>query len=93
MDDLGRRNRRLRRARQLIRLELALAIAAPLVGVFLYIAAPNFQGRGLHEPWLIETLLPWAAVGMFVVGFVWMVRLSRPDPEAGERTWRYRIYE
>jgi type IV secretory pathway TrbD component len=47
----------------------------------------------MFEPPLIETLVPWFGVGMFVVGFVWMVRLSRPDPEAGERTWRYRIYE
>ncbi|MDF2733869.1 MAG: hypothetical protein K0S97_492 [Chloroflexota bacterium] len=93
MDDLDRRDRRLRRARQLIRLELALAVVAPLVGMFLLVAAPGFPGRGMFEPPLIETLVPWFGVGMFVVGFVWMVRLSRPDPEAGERTWRYRIYE
>ena len=93
MDDLDPRDRRLRRTRHLIRIEFALALAAPLVGLFLWAAAPNFPGGGMHEPWLIETLLPWAGVGMFVVGFVWMVQLSRPDPEAGERTWRYRIYE
>ena len=76
----------------LIRLEFALAVAAPLVALFLWIAAPNFPGGGRYEPSLIETLVPWAGVGMLVVGFVWMVRLSRTDPEAGERTWRYRVY-
>ena len=47
----------------------------------------------MFETPLTETLIPWFGAGMFVVGFAWMVRLSRPDPEAGERTWRYRIYE
>ncbi len=79
MDDIDRRDRRLRRTRTLIRLELALAVAGPLVGVFLYIAAPSSPGGPMFETLLTETLLPWAAVGMFVVGFVWMVRLSRPD--------------
>lgn len=93
MDDMEGRDRRLRRARVLIRLELALALAAPLVALFLYVAAPGFTGGGMYEPPLIETLVPWAGVGMLVVGVVWIVRLSRPDPEAGERTWRYRDYE
>lgn len=88
MSDLERRRRRLRRAHILIRAELAIAVAAPLVAGFLYLAAPGFMGW--REPWLIEQLLPWAGVAGVIVGLVLMIRLSRPDPEGGERTWRYR---
>jgi hypothetical protein len=93
MDDLEHRRRRLHRAHVLIRSELAIAIAVPLVAAFLYVATPNFPGGGMHEPPLTETLIPWVGVGLFLVGLVWMIRLSRPDPEAGERSWRYRDYE
>ena len=91
MSDLERRRRRLRRAHILIRAELAIAVAAPSVAGFLYVAAPGFSG-GWREPWLLEQLLPWAGVGGVILGLVWMVRLSRANPEAGERTWRYRDF-
>jgi hypothetical protein len=93
MDERERRTRRLQRARNLIRAELAIALAVPVVTAFLYVAAPSFPGGGMFEPPLIETLVPWAGVGLFIVGLVWMIRLSRPDPEPGERSWRYRDYE
>ena len=88
MSDLEHRRRRLRRAHILIRVELAIAVAAPLVAAFLYVAAPGFTG-GTREPWLIERLLPWAAVAGVIVGLAWMIRLARPEPEGGERTWRF----
>ena len=93
MDDLERRRRRLRRARHLIRTELAFAVVVPIVAGFLFIAAPGgptpmFSGR----PPLIETLVPWAGVAVYIFGLTWMIRLSRPDPEAGERSWRYRDF-
>jgi hypothetical protein len=90
MSDLERRRRRLRRAHTLIRAELAIAVAAPLVVGFWYVATPGFMGDGMWEPPLWEQLLPWAGVSGMILGLVWMVRLSRPDPEAGDRTWRYR---
>lgn len=89
MSDMERRRRRLKRAHTLIRAELAIAVAAPLVVAFLYVAAPGFTG-GWREPWLLERLLPWAGVAGVILGLVWMVRLARPEPEGGERTWRYR---
>lgn len=55
---------------------------------FLYVAAPGFTG-GPREPWLLEQLLPWAGVAGVILGLVWMIRLSRPEPEGGERTWWY----
>jgi hypothetical protein len=93
MDDLKDRRRRLRWAHVLIRAELAIAFAVPMFAGFLYVAMPGFPGDGMHEPLLMETLIPWAGAGLFIVGLVWMIRLSRPDPEAGERSWRYREYD
>ena len=93
MDDLQHRRRRLRRAHVLIRAELAIALALPAFAGFWYVARPGFMGDGLHEPPLIDTLIPWVGVGLFIVGLVWMIRLSRPDPEAGERSWRYRDFD
>lgn len=91
MSDLERRRRRMARAHTLIRAELTIAIAAPLALGFMYVAAPGFSG-GMREPWLLEQLLPWASIGGLIIGLIWMIRLSRPDPEAGERTWRYRDF-
>jgi hypothetical protein len=90
MSDLERRRRRLGRAHSRIRAELTIAIAAPLVAGFLYVAAPGFMGW--REPWLLEQLLPWAGGSGMILGLIWMIRLSRANPEAGERTWRYRDF-
>lgn len=89
MHDFQARSRRLRNARFLIRAELAIAFALPLIAGFLFIAAPGTTGGSLIESPL-ESALPWAAAVGIVVGIGWMIRLSRPDPEAGERSWRYR---
>ena len=89
---MERRRGRLERAHFLIRAELVIAVAAPLVVAFLYVAAPGFTGGGWREPWLIEKLLPWAGVAGVIVGLVWMIRLARPEPEGDERTWRYRNF-
>jgi membrane associated rhomboid family serine protease len=91
MDDLARRRRRLQSARFLIQAELTIALAAPFIAAFLYVAAPGFIG-GLTEPSLLESALPWAAAAGVIVGIAWMVRLSRTDPERGERSWRYRDF-
>jgi hypothetical protein len=92
MDDLERRRRRLQSARFLIRAELTIALAVPLLAAYLNVAAPGFTGGGMWEPPLYMTLLPWAGVVGWIVGIAWMVRLSRPDSESGERSWRYRDF-
>ncbi len=93
MNDLERRQRRLDRARRLIRLELAIAFAAPIVLGFLFVAAPPHSHPMFErEPLLIQSLVVWAGVAMFIVGLVWMIRIYRADPEAGESAWRYRDY-
>jgi len=91
MDDLEDRQQRLDRARWLTRAELAIAIGIPLVAGFLFITAPaSFGPMSEREPTLFESILPWAGICLYVVGLVWMIRLSRTNPEDGENAWRYR---
>ncbi len=68
-----------------------MAVGAALIGGLLFVAAPNLS-TGLREPWLLEQLFPWAGVGGMILGLLLMVRLSRANPEAGDRTWRYRDF-
>jgi hypothetical protein len=93
VNDLERRERRLRRAHFLIRAELVIAFAVPVVGGLLLVAAPGTMGGGMFyvgPPFV--PLLPWGGAVGVIVGIVWMLRLSRPNPEAGERSWRYRDF-
>ena len=92
MTDLERRRRRLDRSRNLVRIEFAAAVVAPLVAAFLWVAAPGFPGDGLWEPPLWYQLWPWAGVAAYVVGLAWMIRIYRTDPEVGESPWRYREF-
>jgi hypothetical protein len=85
----------MRRARFLIRAELWIAFAAALLVGLWFLAfpvslvpEPVFWG----PPRVLESLLTWAGYLGVIVGLVATVRLSRPEPEAGERTWRYRDY-
>ena len=84
------RHRRLDRARWLIRAELAIAIAVPLVAGFLLLVAPTWSPMFEREPTLLGSILPWAGVAMYLVGLGWMIHLSRVDPDARESAWRYR---
>lgn len=92
MDDLERRRRGLQSARFLIRAELTIALAAPLIAGILFIAAPGGPTPMFQRELPIQTLLGWAGVLGVIVGIAWMVRLSRANPEAGERSWRYRDF-
>jgi uncharacterized RDD family membrane protein YckC len=86
------RQRRLDRVRFAIRAELALGLAMTVMTGFCYIAAPGFFRPMFYEPPLVEKLLPVAPV-VSLLEWVWMFPLSRPDPEVGERSWRYRDLE
>jgi len=79
------RQRRLDRARQAIQAEL-------LIGLMVVILTGYFSGGTypmFYVPPLINLLLLAAPV-VALLTWVWMLRLSRPRPEAGERSWRYR---
>ena len=92
MADLERRRRRLERSRNLVRIEFAVAVVAPLVAGFLLLAAPATMGGGYFEPPLWQQLIPWAGVAAYVVGLAWMIRIYRTDPEACESPWHYREF-
>ncbi len=92
MHELEPSRRRLRRGRILFRLAFAVAIAAPVAVGLAYIAAPAGFGPMFRRAWLTAEVLPWLGVLGVIVGFVWMVRLARADPEAGVSPWRYRDF-
>lgn len=77
------------RARTLARLELLIAVGAPLAFLAGFVAFP-----GWLDPMFVD--LPWAvaipAVGgaMWLIGFVAMWRMYRADPEPDLEAWRYR---
>jgi hypothetical protein len=85
------RPRRLDRVRFAIHAELLVGLAVSLLTGFLLIASPRGFRPMFYEPPLIERLLPAAPVVSLLAWF-WMLRLSRRDPEAGERSWRYRAW-
>ena len=79
------RQRRLDRARIAIWAELQIGLMVViLTGYLSIIAGPMF-----YVPPLIQFLLLAVPV-VSLLAWVWMLRLSRPQPESGERSWRYR---
>jgi hypothetical protein len=93
MNDLERRQRRLDRAWIAIRFELFVAVAVPVGIGLLYVAAPGTMGPGFGftlDPVPVGQAVLWVGVLGYVLGLAWMIRLSRPKVEAGERDWRYR---
>ena len=89
--DYEERQRRLDRAWVAIRFELLIGFLAPAVVAFFFIAGPNFGGPMFPTGDVAADCVP-AFVGAagVVFGLVWLVRLSRLDPERGEVHWRYR---
>lgn len=92
MDEREASRRRLQRARIVIRLEFAVAIAATLAVGLLSVAAPSGSRPMFYRESLPEVILPWLAGVGVIVGMVRMVRIARADPEAGPSPWRYRDF-
>jgi hypothetical protein len=90
------RQRRLDRARLAILAELALGFLAPVALAFVLVAEPWITSpKFVPGPlWfsLVMALPAFIGVAGVVFGLVWLVRLSRPDPERGEVRWRYRDF-
>jgi hypothetical protein len=84
------RQRRLDRVRMAIQAELLIGLEVTLLTGFLLIASPGGFRPMFYEPPLIEGLQAAAPV-VSLLAWVWMLRLSRRDPEAGKRSWRYRV--
>jgi hypothetical protein len=83
-------NARALRGRRLARLMFVPAVMALAVPAFFFIAAPNFTGMSLQEAGALDVALPFVGVAGLVVGFIWMVRIFRADPEPKTKGWRYR---
>lgn len=90
------RQRRLDRAGAAIRLELTIGFLAPVVLTFVLVARPHFsEPMFIYAPqWMsvLMAIVPLIGVAGLVFGLVWLVRLSRLDPERGEVHWRYRDF-
>jgi hypothetical protein len=82
------RQRRLDRARFATQAELLIGLEVTLLTGFLYVAAPRGFSPMFYEPPWMEWLVPAAPV-VSLLAWVWMLRLSRPQPEADKRSWRY----
>jgi hypothetical protein len=95
MDERHERQRRLDRARAQRHGLLVLGVALIVLTAFLYVAAPGFPGGRMFASEvmaMLDTLVPLAGIGGAIGGLIWMIRIHRADPEAGERTWRYRDF-
>ena len=77
--------------RRVAKVELAVvAFSGFVLAPFLYVAAPAspepmFVGANEQGP-----ALTGIAIVAFLIGFAWMVRIYRADPEPDQRAWRYR---
>lgn len=59
-------------------------VVALFLGPFWFVASPGWMGGGPDPRWMLAGL----AVG--ILGFAWMVRIYRADPEPDQHAWRYR---
>jgi hypothetical protein len=84
---LAERQRRLDRARFAIHVELSIGIDAVMLTAFLFFVRGGFEPMFFVPRWF--QLLFLAAPVVSLLAWVWMLRLSRPQPETGERSWRY----
>jgi hypothetical protein len=90
--DLEERHRRLDRARLATQAEIMVGLMAViLTAYFSIMASPWGSDPMFFVPFLFQ-LLVLAAPVVSLVAWVWMLRLSRPQPEAGEPSWRYRAF-
>jgi hypothetical protein len=85
-------NARARRGRRLARIMFAGALMSLGIPAFLFVAAPNSMGQTGNDPGPIGLTVPAIAIVGLVVGFVWMVRIFRADPEPDAKSWRYRDF-
>jgi len=81
-----------RAARVLGRQMIEAALALPLLAGFLWVATPGGPSPMFAPgpPWYAAAV-PWLAVGLYLVGLAWMVRIHRTshlEPETS--SWRYR---
>ena len=80
-----------RAARALGRQIFGAALLLPLFAGLLWIATPGGIEPMFYEPPWYASLVPLFAVGLYLFGLAWMIRIHRTshlEPEAS--SWRYR---
>ena len=84
------RQRRLDRARLAIQAELLIGLMVVILTSSVSIDAwpSRFDPMSGYVPPLMH-LFVLAAPVVSLLAWVWMLRLSRPQPESGKRSWRY----
>ncbi len=78
-----------RRGRDLAKVELAIAaITGFVIAPFLFVFAPGSLGPPPPD----LPLVGFGGLGAagIVIGFIWMVRIYRANPEPDQGAWRYR---
>jgi hypothetical protein len=75
--------------RSVARVEIGVAAGTGfVVAPFLSVAAPGFMGPPPPD-WQVIGSLVVGAAGI-LIGFAWMIRIFRADPEPDQGAWRYR---
>ncbi len=90
--DLGGFTGRGIRGRQMARWMFVVAIVPFVLVGLLFATAPNMIGPMITEPpssW-VSIALVGIGIAMAIIGFVWMVRIYRANPEAHPSSWRFR---
>jgi len=78
------------RGRTYAKAEFIVAVVATLAVALLYVSLPMMMSTPPRPDWL-ETAMLGAPIGGVVIGFVWMVRIYRANPEPDHGAWRYRV--
>jgi len=78
------------RGRRIARLTMATAVVVDAVAVWLVLAAPHPVGppTAAAAPRADWSWLWAGAVVAHVLGYLWMIRIYRADPEARPSAWR-----
>jgi hypothetical protein len=87
-DFMADSNARARRGRLLARQMFGLAV---LLAAFMYVAAPNLT-NSTPNAGAFTVAAPALGIAGLMIGFVWMVRILRADPEPEAKGWRYRDF-
>jgi hypothetical protein len=88
--DYAERQRRLDRARIAIWAELLAGLMVVILTLSVSFDAWPWASHPMsaHVPAFLRSFVLVAPV-VSLLAWLWMLRLSRPRPEAGERNWRY----
>ena len=65
-----------------------LGVAIGFVGLFLFVAAPNWGGPMFPSPW--EGAASIVGLAGLALGNVWLIRIHRANRDPDTARWRYR---